>query len=321
MGPRGRSTGSCRASTPTGRRPSTRSRSCSARCCRCSATARDRVHGLLHAGLASSCSRAGLYRLGRAALHARWSASSPRALLCTRFDFPFLAARGYIDIPYLALVVWAAALELERPRRGALVFLLLAAAGAAAPGGVAAHRPLLPVDVAWPRTLAPARIRYAALTGDRPGHLGGDSTGRHRRPAVLAAPHERPGRGARAPRGPVARSPSATREFLVSLDKLPVVFGRHRRARCSRVVARAPARWSCRWRCRCRRRHVRARRPRRAVGHRPLPARAVADGHGLRGRRARRAGRCCAGRVAAEGWAAAAGARSSPTASSSRPRA
>ena len=51
------------------------------------------------------------------------------ALLCTRFDFPFLAARGYIDIPYLAFVMWAAALEAERPRRGTVVFVLLACAG------------------------------------------------------------------------------------------------------------------------------------------------------------------------------------------------
>ena len=51
------------------------------------------------------------------------------ALLCTRFDFPFLAARAFIDIPYLALLLWAAALEVSKPRRGALVFWLLALAG------------------------------------------------------------------------------------------------------------------------------------------------------------------------------------------------
>ena len=42
-------------------------------------------------------------------------------LLCTRFDFPFLAARAYIDIPYLALIIWVAVLEFERPRRGGAV--------------------------------------------------------------------------------------------------------------------------------------------------------------------------------------------------------
>jgi hypothetical protein len=50
-------------------------------------------------------------------------------LLLTRFDFAFLAVRGYIDIPYLALVVWAVALEAARPRRGLPVFALLVAAG------------------------------------------------------------------------------------------------------------------------------------------------------------------------------------------------
>src|SRR4051794_479797 len=50
-------------------------------------------------------------------------------LLLTRFDFGFLAVRGYVDIPYLALVVWAIALEAERPRRGLPVFGLLVAAG------------------------------------------------------------------------------------------------------------------------------------------------------------------------------------------------
>ncbi len=50
-------------------------------------------------------------------------------LLLSRFDFGFLAVRGYIDIPYLALVVWAVALEAARPRRGLPVFALLVAAG------------------------------------------------------------------------------------------------------------------------------------------------------------------------------------------------
>ena len=50
-------------------------------------------------------------------------------LVLTRFDFPSLAVRAYIDIPFMATIVWAAALEAARPRRGTLVFLLLAAAG------------------------------------------------------------------------------------------------------------------------------------------------------------------------------------------------
>jgi hypothetical protein len=50
-------------------------------------------------------------------------------LLLSRLDYGFLAARGYIDVPFLALIVWAAALEAERPRRGTAVFALLFCAG------------------------------------------------------------------------------------------------------------------------------------------------------------------------------------------------
>src|SRR3954449_13344000 len=67
---------------------------------------------------------AGLYRLAAAAFTPLVGIVAG-LLLCTRFDFPFLAARGYIDIPYLAFVIWAGALEAERPRRGGPVFVLL----------------------------------------------------------------------------------------------------------------------------------------------------------------------------------------------------
>src|SRR4029450_7018426 len=56
------------------------------------------------------------------------------ALVCPRFDSPFLAARAYIDIPSLALIVWAVALEAGHRRRGTLVFVVLAAAGLLRPG-------------------------------------------------------------------------------------------------------------------------------------------------------------------------------------------
>lgn len=67
---------------------------------------------------------AGLYRLGRIAFTPAVGLVAA-VLLCTRFDFPFLAARGYVDVAYLAVVVWAAALEAERPRRGVPVFVAL----------------------------------------------------------------------------------------------------------------------------------------------------------------------------------------------------
>jgi hypothetical protein len=71
---------------------------------------------------------AAMYALARACL-GRLAGVVAAAILCTRFDLPFLAARAYIDIPYLALVLWAAALEARRPRRGVPVLAILAAAG------------------------------------------------------------------------------------------------------------------------------------------------------------------------------------------------
>ena len=71
---------------------------------------------------------AGLYRLGRTTFTALVGVVAG-VILCTRFDFPFLAARGYVDIPYLALIVWAAVLEAARPRRGRAVLVLLLLAG------------------------------------------------------------------------------------------------------------------------------------------------------------------------------------------------
>ena len=56
---------------------------------------------------------AGIYRLTRLAFTPLIGLAAA-GILCTRFDFPFLAARAYIDIPYLAFVVWAAAFELVK---------------------------------------------------------------------------------------------------------------------------------------------------------------------------------------------------------------
>jgi hypothetical protein len=69
-----------------------------------------------------------VYRLGRDAF-APLVGLAAAVVMVTRFDFPYLAVRAYIDIPFMALVLWAAVLELERPRRGGAVWLLLAAAG------------------------------------------------------------------------------------------------------------------------------------------------------------------------------------------------
>ena len=71
---------------------------------------------------------AGMYALGKQVFGAVVGVVAA-LLLASRLDFPFLAARGYIDVPYMALVVWAAALEVARPRRGGAVWVLLTLAG------------------------------------------------------------------------------------------------------------------------------------------------------------------------------------------------
>jgi hypothetical protein len=71
---------------------------------------------------------AGLYRLGKETFGPIVGLVAA-LLLLSRLDFPFLAARGYIDIPYLALILWAAALEAARPKRGGAVWILLTLAG------------------------------------------------------------------------------------------------------------------------------------------------------------------------------------------------
>jgi hypothetical protein len=88
-------------------------------------------------------------------------------LLATRFDFPFLAARGYIDIPYLAVVIWAAVVEARAPRRRPVVVLaLLAAAGLMRPEA------WLLAGLYWlwlvPRASWAQRARWAALAAVGP---------------------------------------------------------------------------------------------------------------------------------------------------------
>src|SRR6185436_7394333 len=108
---------------------------------------------------------AGTYRLGRVCF-TPFVGAIAAFLVLTRFDFPSLAVRGYIDIPYMATIVWAGALEASRPRRGLVVFLLLAAAGLMRPeawllSGI--YFLWMSWDASWPD-----RIGYALLTGIAP---------------------------------------------------------------------------------------------------------------------------------------------------------
>jgi hypothetical protein len=71
---------------------------------------------------------AAVYRLGKlvAGVVGGFAAA---ALLLTRFNFALLASKGYLDVPYCALVAWAMVLEAENPRRGGPVWWLLGLAG------------------------------------------------------------------------------------------------------------------------------------------------------------------------------------------------
>ncbi len=71
---------------------------------------------------------AGVYRLGRLCFGPVVGLLAA-LLVLSRFFVENLAAQGYLDISYVALIVWAITLEVERPRRGAPVLLTLAAAG------------------------------------------------------------------------------------------------------------------------------------------------------------------------------------------------
>src|SRR4051812_16561850 len=149
---------------------------------------------------------AGLYRLGRLSFGPLVGLVGA-LLLCTRFDFPFLAVRGYIDIPYLALVMWAAALEVARPRRGLPVFLLLPAAALLRPEAWI----LVGLYWLWFAWRAPwrARIGYAALAAVGPLAWAFLDWRGGRGPPFSPPPPRGPPRGRGPAQGPAARPPPA----------------------------------------------------------------------------------------------------------------
>lgn len=71
---------------------------------------------------------AGTYVLGRE-LFGVAAGAAGAVFVGSSFAFALYAVRAFVDVPFLALVVWAAALESRRPRRGAPPMILLAAAG------------------------------------------------------------------------------------------------------------------------------------------------------------------------------------------------
>lgn len=83
-------------------------------------------------------------------------------IIATRQPLESLAIRAYVDVPFLALVIYAAVLELRRPKRGAAVLVLLGLAGLLRPEAwafAAAYYIYLAWGMGWRQ-----RAVYAALT-------------------------------------------------------------------------------------------------------------------------------------------------------------
>jgi hypothetical protein len=164
---------------------------------------------------------AGLYRLSRTAFTPIVGAAAA-FLLCTRFNFAYLAIRGYVDITFVAAVVWAAALEIERPRRGTPVFLLLLVGELIRPDAWV----LAGLYWLWcaPKVDWPTRIRWAAIVAAGPilwvgldFIVTGDPLYSLHATNNLAVSLSRT--------LPLSQVPNQTGYFLVNLVKAPVFAG------------------------------------------------------------------------------------------------
>ncbi|HEY5262583.1 MAG TPA: hypothetical protein VIJ33_10740, partial [Solirubrobacteraceae bacterium] len=164
---------------------------------------------------------AGMYRLGRLCFGPVVCAFAA-LLVLSRFFVENLAAQGYLDISYVALVVWATALEIERPRRGPLVFCLLAAAGLLRPDAWVLSG-VYWLWCAWPADNA-TRLRYLGLAAIAPVlWIGVDAvvTGN-----PLYSLHSTSELAAELGRTQGLSSVLAsTWNYAVRIDKLPVVLG------------------------------------------------------------------------------------------------
>jgi hypothetical protein len=161
----------------------------------------------------------GVYRLGRVAFTPLVGGIAA-LLLLTRLDFAFLAVRGYIDIPFLALIFWAAALEAERPRRGLPVMLLLAGAGLLRPEAWL-FAGLYFLWIAWPASW-PRRAAYAALTAAAPVAWAVVDWAVTRDPLFsLHSTSELAGSLGR--QMSITAVPRAAYSYLMALDKAPVL--------------------------------------------------------------------------------------------------
>jgi hypothetical protein len=106
-----------------------------------------------------------LYRLGRE-LYSWPVGLLAAAIYATRVPPDNFGIRGYVDLPAIAFVLWAAVLEARRPRRGWPVLVLLGLAGLLRPEAwlfIAAYWLWLFPALDWP-----GRLRYAALAAAAP---------------------------------------------------------------------------------------------------------------------------------------------------------
>ena len=198
----------------------------------------DRPH--LRAGLVALAW--GSFRVGEACF-GLWPGLAAAAFVASSFAFLLYAARAYVDVPFLALVLWAAALEARAPRRGVPVMAVLAVAGLLRPE-------------AW--VLAGAywlwcgwrRIDLLALAAAAPGGVGAGRPVGHRRPALLAARDQRPRRRAQSQSRRCHRSRARSSPSSPTRPRPPVRARRRSagRARCCGGCARA-ARCTSRSRC------------------------------------------------------------------------
>jgi hypothetical protein len=121
---------------------------------------------LLAAGfLALGFLAVGLFRLGEE-LYAWPVGLLAAAIVLTRVPILNFGVRGYVDLPTVALIVWAAVLEARRRRCGTPVLVLLGLAGLLRPEAwlfAAAYWLWLAPPLAWG-----ARLRYAALAAAAP---------------------------------------------------------------------------------------------------------------------------------------------------------
>jgi hypothetical protein len=123
---------------------------------------------------------AGIYHLTRLCFGTLVAALAALLMLSRLFDAN-LAAQGYLDLTYVALIVWATALEVQRTRRGTPVFALLAAAGLLRPDAWVLS------GVYWLWCAAPTLLALARQRRGGEGRRGGEQPSSIRRLLGYAA--------------------------------------------------------------------------------------------------------------------------------------